>query len=86
MSSAMTKRLERLEQKSGTTIEAEIEKLPYEMKVAILARLREEIAGRKAAGFGVVPPSEGDDEAQKIGLLRNLREENLRGGLCRLIS
>lgn len=78
MNSGMTKRLDRLEQESGTTIEMEIEKLPYEMKVAILARVREEIAARKAAGFGVVPPSDGDDEAQKIGMLRNLRDEYLR--------
>lgn len=43
MRSAMTNRLERLEQNSGTTLEAEIEKMPYAMKLAILKRVREEI-------------------------------------------
>ena len=77
MSSAMTKRLERLEQKSGTTIEAEIEKMPYDMKLAILKRVREEIAAQKATGFDVEPPSDGDDETQKIGLIRYFRDEYL---------
>ncbi len=77
MSSAMTKRLERLEQKSGSTIEAEIEKLPYAMKLAILARVREEIAAWKATGFDIEPPSDGDDEAQMIGWIRHFRDEYL---------
>ena len=76
MNSAMTKRLERLERKSGTTIEAEIEKLPYAMKLAILKRVREEIAAQKATGFDV-EPNDGDHESQKIGLIRYFRDEYL---------
>ncbi len=79
MSSATTKRLERLEQKSGTTVEAEIEKMPYDMKLAILARVREEIAARKATGFDVEQPSGGVNDARMIGLIRYFRDDYLRG-------
>jgi hypothetical protein len=74
MSSAMTKRLERLEQKSGTTIESEIERLPYAMKLVILKRVREEIAAQKAGKCDACPIG-GDYDAEVFGFLRQFREE-----------